>query len=63
MPYFLGIDVGTSGTKVIAIDGEGSLVASASATYELLTPRPLWAEQRLLAPDVTPRLRKRVRRS
>lgn len=46
MAYLLGIDIGTSGTKVIAIDEAGKLVASASAEYELLTPRPLWAEQR-----------------
>jgi len=46
MAYLLGIDIGTSGTKVIAIDESGKLAASASAEYELLTPRPLWAEQR-----------------
>jgi xylulokinase len=46
MAYLLGIDIGTSGTKVIAIDESGKLVATASAEYELLTPKPLWAEQR-----------------
>ncbi len=46
MAYLLGIDIGTSGTKVIAIDETGKLVASASAEYELSTPKPLWAEQR-----------------
>jgi xylulokinase len=46
MAYLIGIDIGTSGTKVIAIDEDGRLAASASAEYELLTPRPLWAEQR-----------------
>lgn len=46
MAYLLGIDIGTSGTKAIAIDEAGELVATASATYDLLTPRPLWAEQR-----------------
>lgn len=45
MSYLLGIDIGTSGTKVIAIDETGKVVASASAEYPLLTPRPLWAEQ------------------
>ncbi|MBW3636247.1 MAG: xylulokinase, partial [Armatimonadetes bacterium] len=48
MATLLGIDVGTSGTKVIAIDESGKLVASASADYELSTPRPLWAEQNAL---------------
>jgi len=46
MSLLLGIDIGTSGTKAIAVDESGTLIASASATYELLTPRPLWAEQR-----------------
>lgn len=45
MAYLLGIDVGTSGTKVLAIDEAGKIAASASAEYPLLTPRPLWAEQ------------------
>ncbi|RYG68426.1 xylulokinase, partial [bacterium] len=48
MAYLLGIDIGTSGTKVIAIDESGKLAASASAHYELSTPRPLWAEQNAL---------------
>ncbi|RYX82531.1 xylulokinase [bacterium] len=46
MALLLGIDIGTSGTKAIAVDESGKLVASASAEYELLTPQPLWAEQR-----------------
>jgi xylulokinase len=46
MALLLGIDIGTSGTKAIAVDEDGHLVASASANYELLTPQPLWAEQR-----------------
>ncbi len=46
MALLLGIDIGTSGTKAIAVDENGKLIASASVEYELLTPRPLWAEQR-----------------
>ena len=45
MAYLLGIDIGTSGTKVIAIDETGKLAATASAEYELYTPKPLWSEQ------------------
>jgi xylulokinase len=45
MAYLLGIDIGTSGTKVLAIDETGKIAASASAEYPLITPRPLWAEQ------------------
>ncbi len=45
MSILLGIDIGTSGTKVLAIDATGKIVARAHAEYELFTPRPLWAEQ------------------
>jgi len=45
MSLLLGIDIGTSGTKVIAIDEKGALVATASRQYALSTPKPLWAEQ------------------
>ena len=45
MTYYLGIDIGTSGTKVLLIDDEGMPVASATHEYPLSTPRPLWAEQ------------------
>lgn len=42
----LGIDVGTSGLKAIAIDSDrGQVVASASHGYPLSTPHPGWAEQ------------------
>jgi xylulokinase len=45
MAYLLGIDIGTSGTKVLAIDETGKVAASVTEEYPLLTPRPLWAEQ------------------
>jgi xylulokinase len=45
MAYLLGIDIGTSGTKVLAIDETGKIAATASCEYPLLTPKPLWAEQ------------------
>jgi xylulokinase len=41
----VGIDVGTSGVKGVAIDGDGTVVASAEAGYPLSTPAPGWAEQ------------------
>jgi xylulokinase len=40
-----GLDVGTSAVKGIAVDPEGLVVAKASRTYPLLTPRPGWSEQ------------------
>jgi xylulokinase len=41
----IGLDVGTSGVKAIAISPEGELLASATEEYGLSTPRPGWAEQ------------------
>ena len=41
----VGLDVGTSGVKGVAIDPEGSVLASAQQGYPLDTPRPGWAEQ------------------
>ncbi len=45
MSVFLGIDIGTSGTKTIAIDAAGQILASANASYPCEHPRPLWSEQ------------------
>lgn len=45
MNYLLGTDIGTSGTKTILMDTEGNLIASSLAEYDVLTPKPLWAEQ------------------
>ncbi len=45
MSVTLGIDVGTSGTKTLAIDEKGAILASASAEYPCDYPRPGWSEQ------------------
>ena len=45
MNYLIGTDIGTSGTKSIVMDTEGRLVASDLQEYDVMTPRPLWAEQ------------------
>lgn len=42
----LGIDVGTSGIKVVAVDDRGELRHEIDRGYPLLTPRPGWTEQR-----------------
>ncbi|MEY4531766.1 MAG: hypothetical protein RLZZ156_2487 [Deinococcota bacterium] len=44
-PVSIGIDLGTSGVKIIAVNTQGSSVAESSATYPLLTPNPGWTEQ------------------
>jgi xylulokinase len=42
---FLGIDIGTSGTKTLAIDAKGTILASDTQEYPCYTPKPLWSEQ------------------
>lgn len=44
-PLLLGVDVGTTGAKALLADAQGAVVAEHSATYDVLHPRPLWAEQ------------------
>ena len=41
----IGLDVGTTGVKGIAISTDGVLLATASEEYALSTPKPGWAEQ------------------
>jgi xylulokinase len=43
---FLGIDVGTSGTRAVLIDASGKIIASATAEHEpFCSPEIGWAEQ------------------
>jgi sugar (pentulose or hexulose) kinase len=41
----LGIDVGTTGTKSLLLDGTGQIVSEAYRSYNLNRPRPLHVEQ------------------
>ena len=41
----VGLDVGTSGVKGVAIDEDGHVVAAATAGYPLSRPQPGWSEQ------------------
>jgi xylulokinase len=45
MTRLVGLDVGTSSVKGLAIDEEGAVVAVAERGYPLSTPRPGWSEQ------------------
>lgn len=45
MSVFLGIDIGTSGTKTLAMREDGVILASATEEYPLSNPRPGWSEQ------------------
>ncbi len=44
-PLVLGVDVGTVSVRAVIVDAEGRCLRSASRSYPLSTPRPLWAEQ------------------
>jgi xylulokinase len=41
----LGLDLGTSGVRAVAVDTTGELIGETSRPYSLLTPRPGWTEQ------------------
>ena len=45
MRALIGLDVGTSGVKGIALSEDGEVLATADAGYPLSTPQPNWAEQ------------------
>jgi xylulokinase len=41
----IGLDIGTSGARALAVSESGEVIASAAQGYPLLTPRPGWTEQ------------------
>jgi xylulokinase len=45
MAVVIGLDLGTSGVKALAVDERGNVCASAVADYPLHSPQPNWAEQ------------------
>jgi xylulokinase len=45
MPHLLGIDIGTSGTKTLLCDEDGTVLATALAEHPISSPRPGWSEQ------------------
>jgi xylulokinase len=45
MRVAIGVDVGTTGARAVAVDERGAVVAARSSGYPLLTPRPRWSEQ------------------
>lgn len=45
--YWLGIDIGTGGSRALLVDASGEVVAGVTAPHEeMRMERPLWAEQR-----------------
>ncbi len=45
MTYLLGIDVSTTATKALLINGHGEVIAVVAEEYGFDTPQPLWSEQ------------------
>src|SRR6056297_2290859 len=45
MSLYLGIDVGTTGTKSLLIDADGKELGEATAGYPMHQPKPGWTEQ------------------
>src|ERR1700760_3876667 len=43
--HLLGIDIGTSGTKTLVCDADGTVLATAVAEHPISSPRPGWSEQ------------------
>src|SRR6201996_3328335 len=44
--WFLGMDVGTGGTRAVVVDASGKLISGASSAHApFRTPHPGWAEQ------------------
>jgi len=41
----IGLDIGTSGARAVALNESGEVVAEAAHEYPLLSPRPGWTEQ------------------
>lgn len=45
MTVAIGVDVGTTGARAVAVDERGGVVAAETSEYPLLTPHPQWTEQ------------------
>jgi xylulokinase len=45
MGYYIGIDVGTSGTKALLMGAAGEVLATATSDHTAMIPQPGWSEQ------------------
>jgi len=43
--HVLGIDVSTTATKAVLVDGDGHVAAIGTSEYDFAVPAPLWSEQ------------------
>ena len=42
---YIGIDLGTSAVKLLAMDENGTILNTVSKEYPLFFPHPVWSEQ------------------
>ena len=42
---YIGIDLGTSGVKVVLLDESQQIIATTQQTLPISRPQPLWSEQ------------------
>ena len=45
MALYIGVDIGTSGTKSLIMNEQGEILAESSTEYPVHMPKPLWTEQ------------------
>lgn len=45
MNTYIGIDIGTSGTKILLVDNNGKILAQVTEEYEVYYPKEGWSEQ------------------
>lgn len=43
--YFIGIDIGTTSVKILAIDELGEIIKTITREYPIYFPQPMWSEQ------------------
>lgn len=43
--YFIGVDIGTTSTKAIVFSSSGAIKGMGNRGYDILIPKPTWAEQ------------------
>ncbi|MBS3821873.1 MAG: xylulokinase, partial [Phycisphaerae bacterium] len=45
MDYYLGLDIGTSGTKSLIMNAKAEVIATATVEHPISAPKPGWSEQ------------------
>ncbi len=45
MAYYLGIDVGTSGTTALVMNAKGRVLGAATGEHPIFAPKSGWSEQ------------------